>query len=376
MSFWRLLCAEWQAVRADSAVMLVLFGGILFYAVLYPLPYKHNVAGEQPVVVIDQDRTALSRTLIRRVNATPQVRVSDQVFSVAEARERLVAGAAHGMLVIPEHFQRDVLRGSPTTLSYAGDASYFLIYGTVAEGLLTAGTTLVLETQALRSLMVRDSQAPLAAQLQPVRVLAKPVFNAVGGYLNYVLPAVFVLILHQTMLITLGGITVKDRARRTAGVVSTPLLPALLARLLLFVGLYMLFASLYFGFFLALNGVQAVAPLAQLLLFTLMFLVTTALLSLMLGYCWTAPEQPILLVLISSLPLVFTIGFAWPVTSLPGWLDALVNLVPARPGIQGLLALNQMGAPWSVLAPQAGWLLGQGLLFVALLMWRVRTTRT
>lgn len=373
MRFFRdVLRHEWQLVRRNKAVMLVLFGGILFYAFLYPLPYLHNVAGEQAVVVLDEDKTALSRALIRRVDATPQTSVRAVVPSMRQARTMITKGEAQGLLIVPQHFQKDVLLGSPTVLSYAGDASYFLIYGTVVEGLLTAGTTLALETQALRSVAVQETKAPLAAQIQPIQVTVKPVFNAQAGYLNYVIPVVFVLILHQTLLIALGSVTVLDRQARANGIHPYPIGQAIVARLVLFVGLYLLFAALYFGFFFKLYAVQTVATWLPLLVFTLLFLSVCAVLAMLLGYFYTAPEQSILLVLVSSLPLVFLVGFAWPVTSLPAWLDALVNIVPARPGIQGLLALNQMGASWHLVAKHLGWLVGQGLVFAALLVWRTR----
>lgn len=372
MALFRALLHEWQLVRHNKAVMLVLFGGILFYAFLYPLPYLHNVAGEQAVVVLNEDKTALSRTLIRRVDAMPQTRVQAVVPSMQEARAMITAGEAQGLLIVPRDFQKDLLLGVPAVLSYAGDASYFLIYGTVVEGLLTAGTTLALEVQALRSVALKEAKAPLVAQIQPVAVSVKPVFNAQAGYLNYVTPAVFVLILQQTMLISLGSVTVLDRQARAITPSSHSIGVALLARFILFVGLYSVFAALYFGFFFKLYVVQAVASWLPLLAFSVLFLGVCALLAMLLGYYYSAPEQSILLVLVSSLPLVFLVGFAWPVTSLPIWLDAAVNLVPARPGILGLLSLNQMGAQWQQMATHISWLLVQGCIFIALLWWRVQ----
>jgi len=372
MNFWQLLRHEWQQIRHNRAVMLVLFGGILFYAFLYPLPYSHNVPGKQAVAVLDQNKTALSRALIRRVNATAQVHISQPVHSMAEAQQLLTSGQAHGLLIIPKSFQRDILLGTPTTLSYAGDASYFLIYGTVIEGLLSAGTTLALEMQGLRSLALKESSAPLSAQIQPIRVAVKPVFNTTGGYLNYVIPAVFVLILHQTLLITVGGATIQDRQRRHSN--SPPIGYALIARTVIFMLLYLFFAALYFGVFFKLYGMVTVAGLLPLFTFTALFLLATILFSLLLGYLYTAAEQPILLVLVSSLPLVFMVGFAWPVTSLPSWLDVIANAVPARHGIQGLLALNQMGAPWHLLRHTILLLTLQCIVYAGLLAWRVAST--
>src|SRR5690606_16384827 len=118
---------------------------------------------------------------IRMVDATPQVRIVAEPGSLAAAQDLLARGQAHGLLIIPENFQRDVYLGLPTTLSYAGDASYFLIYSTLIEGLLAAGGTLTAETQAARATMQGGSLLATPGLIRPVRLLTEPVFNPTAG---------------------------------------------------------------------------------------------------------------------------------------------------------------------------------------------------
>jgi ABC-2 type transport system permease protein len=48
--------------------------------------------------------------------------------------------------------------------------------------------------------------------------------------------------------------------------------------------------------------------------------------------------------MISSLPLVFTAGFVWPLESIPETIQTFSQLAPSTSAIQGFLKLNQMGA--------------------------------
>lgn len=365
--WWHAWCDEVRHVLTDHAVLLVFGGGLLFYALLYPLPYHRNVPGEQAVAVLDHDRGALARQLVRWVDATPQIRITAQPRSLYEARALLAAGTVHGLLVIPEQFERDVYLGRPTTLSYAGDASYFLIYSNIVQGLVTAGTTLTVQTQVARALRSGDNPARIPGQVMALRVTPEPVFNSSGGYINYIVPAVFALILHQTLLITAGSVTVKDRRRRAAGQVAAPPGMALMLRGLLFVLIYVFFALLYFGFFFAVYDVPRVAPPWALLGVAGVFLASTTVCAMLIGYLVSRPELPTVVVLITSLPIVFTAGFAWPAQSLPAGLDALSWVLPARPGIQALLTLNQMGGGLAGVRDELLVLVVQGLVYALLL---------
>lgn len=379
MSVWRRFWQAWRAeithIVADRAVLLVIVGGLLFYAVLYPLPYQKSVPGEQAIAVLDSDHSAMARQLIRMADAAPQIRVAARPGSMAEAEALLANDEVHGLLVIPEGFERNVYLGNPTSLSFAGDASYFLIYGNVVEGLLTAATTLSVQTQIMGSLLKGDNPMQIPGHIMPMRVITKPVFNPTSGYLNYIVPAVFVLILHQTLLIAAGSVTIKDRARRQLGQPATSLALAIPLRVASFMLIYLLFAMLYFGFFFRLYGIPHVATPGPLLLFSLLFFMAATLFAIWLGYLLPRPELTTVVVLLSSLPIVFTAGFAWPAESLPRWLDVITLLIPVKPGIQGFLAINQMGAPILSIWREMGVLLGLCALYASWIGWLAHRQR-
>lgn len=375
LSLWQVWLAELEKVFKDREVLLVIFGGLIFYALLYPLPYKESVPGQQAIAVVDHDRTHLARQLIRMADATPQVRVAAQPASIAEAQALLATGDVHGLLVIPQFFERDVYLGQPTNLSFAGDASYFLIYGNVVEGLLTAAITLSVETQVVGSLMKGENPALIPGKVMPMQMTTIPVFNPTSGYINYIVPAVFVLILHQTLLIAAGSLTIKDRAKRRLAPLQSPLMLAIPIRLINFVLIYCLFAMLYFGFFFQLYGVPHLANPLELLAVSILFFFTTTLFAIWLGYLLPRPELAIVVVLVTSLPIVFTGGFVWPVENLPAWIDIISYALPAKAGIQAFLSINQMAAPLSSILREILIMLGLCVFYGGWLMYRVHADR-
>ncbi len=352
MSWWQVCRAEFKAIFAEHAIVLTVLGGVFFYSFLYPLPYLKQVPREQSVLVVNHDGGALSRQLERMVEATPQVRISGHAQTEAEARHRFLEdGGIAGLLVIPAGFERDIRLGRSPVLAYAGDASYFLVYGTVIEGLATAAGTLGAEVKVAR-LLAEGQALPLAARRHTAfSVNMRPVFNTTMGYVHYVIPAVFILILHQTMLIGLGllggGQGEKDHNGVRGYWQTVPAGVLLTARLAVFGAIYLVLTMYYTGWSFAHYGISRLASSAELLAVVVPFLLAVGSLGVVIGQLIPRRELATLLVLLSSLPLVFSAGFVWPVASLPRPIFWAAQLAPSTPGIMACLKLNQMGAEFS-----------------------------
>ena len=349
MTLWQLIKTELRSVMTNPVVVLTVFGGVVFYSFLYPLPYAQQTPREQPIAIVNLDGSQTSLKLERMVNATPQVKVVTRLHTIADAKQAFLNREITGFLVIPEHFYKDLLLGSSPTLAYAADASYFLVYGTVVEGLATAGGTLGAEIKV--SKMVIDG-VPLnmaSHEHSAIKLNMKPTFNPTMGYIEYVVPAVFVLILQQTLIMAIGLHTGTQRHGR--GYWSqVPTGALLFARTLIFVAIYYLLSAYYFGFSFERLNVNHIANAGELLTLLLPFLLGCCGLGLWLGYLLPRRELVTLVVLVSSLPLIFLAGFIWPVESIPAPLLWFADLSPSTWAIKAFLALNQMGATWQQVA--------------------------
>lgn len=361
MSFLQLILAELKAIVADKAIAVTLFGGVLFYSVLYPLPYLHQVPTEQQLVVVDLDHSSLSRRLIRHADASAKISVIGQVTSITQAQSWIESGRAHGLLVIPEGFRRNLLLGRGVTLSYGGDASYFLIYSAVAEGLVAAGMDAGKQVQLIG--MLAKGEAPKKAELSlnSVKINSVPAFNPSLGYTPYVVPGLFLLILHQTLLIGTGILGAGQWRNKGYWSELSPL-KLVCGRLSAFMLLYLFFTSFYIGFCFYWYQVSVQASLGVVALWMLPFLLATGAAGIALSTLFSRRDLPTQVLLLVSMPIMFVSGFVWPLALIPEPLIWLSQLVPAVPAIMGMLELNQMGAAWSSVLPK--WLQLWGLFGV------------
>ncbi|MFV2059841.1 MAG: ABC transporter permease [Gammaproteobacteria bacterium] len=380
MSWQQLLILELKAIFNDRALLLTVFGGVVFYSFLYPLPYSEQLPRNQAVVVVDLDSSSLSRKLIRMVDASPQVQVKRYTYSLPEAQEAIVEDGLAGMLVIPKHFYRDLLLGKHPTLSYAGDASYFLVYSKVVKGLATAGATLAAQIKVKRLLISGQPLIAAKQQYSAVRLNLRPVFNTTTGYINYILPAVFVLILHQTLLIGTGLLGVGQGEKTTVGSsgywLQVPSWKLIFTRAFIFLVIYLILVFYYFGFCFEFYGISKLAHPLQLIQLAIPFLLATTFLGISISQVIPRRELATGIVILTSLPIVFTAGFAWPTNMLPAPLLSLSQLIPAIPGIQAFLQLNQMGADFQQVRPLFLQLWLQTILYAILAWWLVKKRST
>ncbi|MGR5080566.1 ABC transporter permease [Photobacterium swingsii] len=373
MSWRTLIKFELHAIFTNPALLFTVFGGVLIYSFLYPSPYSQQLPREQLVTVVNQDHSQISRELIRMIDATPQVKVQQYARSIDEAKTQLETGEVHGLLVIPAHFNRDLLLGKSPTLAYAGDASYFLVYGTIVEGIATASGTLGAKLKVARMVMSGDNIALAADQFSAIKLNTKPVFNPSMGYINYVVPAVFVLILHQTLLIAvamLGGGQNEYRLQGGTGYwLRYPAWKIIIVRGLLMMTIYLPLTAYYFGYSFESLGISRLASIGDLLAMTVPFLLAVIFAGMVIGQLIPRRELATVIVLISSIPLIFTAGFIWPPSAIPEVLNQLAQIAPATPAINGFVRLNQMGATFEQVIGWWGQLWGQVIVFGCIASW-------
>lgn len=343
MSLILLIVLECKAIMNNSAVVLTMFGGVVFYSFLYPLPYANQVPTEQNISIVNLDKSQTSYQLERMVDATPQVKVVQRDHSIEAAQNALLSASISGILVIPEHFYKDLLLGKSPVLAYAGDASLFLVYGTIIEGLANTGATLAAKIKVSHLLTQGHPLASTENNISSVKVNMKPTFNAGMGYIHYVVPAVFVLILQQTLAMVSGlmGATQKTSNGYWRRYSSRKVFAI---RSLILVSIYILLSIYYFGVSFEMYGINRLADISTMFTILMPFLLSTCFVGIWLGAILPRRELVTFVVLISSMPLIFAAGVIWPLEIIPIPIIWLSSLIPSTPAIQAFVAANQMGA--------------------------------
>jgi ABC-2 type transport system permease protein len=336
--------AEWRRVLATRSAFTLLIVAPVVYGLFYPQPYLTQILRKVPIAVVDNDLSELSRSIVQRLDASGAVSVAVRADTLAEAHAALDRGEVFAVVGIPPRTQRDVFKGVTSHLPIYADATYLFLFRSMSSGIATAIATLSSELAAGGARTDGSLVKATLAAASPAEILLQPIFNPVGGYASYIVPAAFVLILQQTLLMGSAMLTSLAFAQGSGGALAN-----VLGRGVAHLTIYLAPLALYH---VALPHPYAFSTLGnplQLSVLASLFILATSFMGQALGTWFRRPEAPLLLFLATSLPQFFVTGFAWPREAIPQWVRAVGYVFPSGFAVDGIVRIDQLGATaWEV----------------------------
>lgn len=349
----------------------VLILATLIYAAFYPQPYRTEALRHVPIAVVDLDGTDSSRQLTRRIDASADVAVGGVFPDQASAQREVYARNLYGILVIPQYFERDLLHNRQSPIALYADASYFLIYQRISGGVAAVAKTMSAEVETARLIAVNVDPRIAAAAADPMPLTAVPLFNPQGGYATYILPAAFILIMQQTLLIGVGLLgTYRNDALRTGPAASIGPIAVVAGKLLAYLILEAVIVPFYLIVVPYLYNIPRLGTPLSIFIFALPFVLAVGALGLVIASLFRSPLTVQLVSAAVGIPFLFLAGFSWPTEAMPPFLHAIAALLPSTSAINGIVAVAQLGAPLPSLRQPflTLWILAAVYIVIAILL--------
>jgi ABC-2 type transport system permease protein len=378
MTLWRALSHTVSAASRDRGLVILFVAAIPVYSFFYPLPYATQSVRDIPLVVVDLDASPMSRDIVSRLSAVAAIRSGGNASSIDEASGALAAGKIAGIVVVPQNFSRDAMRGTPTAVTVFGTGAY-----PVQDGAVLGSVGAVVQSVAgdITGVRLAHQGAPAAALRQSARAgpafIDQPLYNLARGYGSYVVSAVGILIVQQVMLMAIASLVGTWLEGRTGTLFDAQAVgPSALAGTLLGFALFVFLALLYFiGFVFWFHDYPRGGNLAGAVAFAALTALTVASLGIALGAWFADRERALQVLLVTSVPFLFMGGIVFPREAMPAPINALAMLIPTTPGIFGFVKLNQMGATWSEIRPEFLNMTALLLLYGGAAWWAVHARR-
>lgn len=369
---------EWKAIATNPAILLVLTGGIFLYGLLYNYMYAPNLVRKAPVAVVDLSHSALSREYVRWLDAAPQTSVYAQTPDILEAREWMKKGEVTGILYIPSDFETRVARGETSVFTLYAATDAFLNF----KGLQEASSRVMLavnDAHRRAGTVFLPPQGLLAvASSAPVSVSGTALYNYTEGYGSYLIPAVMIVIIFQTMLMVIAMLTGEEAEQQRKGIYSTgarslkDMLCIVSGRTFVYVMLYVVFSMFLLGLLPHIFSIPNIGSGWDIVTMMIPFLLATSFFALAVSRWFTDSEAPLLMIAFFSVGYIFLSGVSYPLELMPWYWQAAHYVFPVAPAVLAFVKLNSMGGSLADIWPQMLTLWIQVIIYGA---WAVYTTR-
>ena len=339
---------EFRTTFRDQAVLIFFVLVPLVYPLIYSFIYTNETIREVPTVVVDNSRSSLSREYLRKVDASPETSIVAHCADMEEAKLMLKDRKAYGIIYIPAHFSDDIARGKQTQVSIFCDMSGLLYY----KALLTANTNVSLAMNA--DIKMKRAGNTTARQDEitayPIEYEDVAIFNPTNGFAAFLIPAVLILIIQQTLLLGIGlsAGTAREQNRFKDLVPINRHYNGTL-RIVMGKGLsYFMVYSLVAVYILCvvprLFSLNQIAIPGVLTLFALPYLAACIFFAMTASIAIRNRETCMLLFVFTSVPLLFLSGISWPGAAMPEFWRYFSYIFPSTFGINGYVRINSMGA--------------------------------
>ncbi|MDR0976354.1 MAG: ABC transporter permease [Prevotellaceae bacterium] len=342
---------EFRTTLRDQGVLIFFVLVPLVYPLIYAFIYTNETIHDVPAAVVDNSRSTLSREYLRKVDATPDVKIVSYCADLAEAQQLMKERQVYGIIYIPESFSRDLAQGRQTQVSIYCDMSGLLYY----KSMLLANTQVSLAMNA----DIKTARAPGTTARQdditayPIRYEDVTLFNPQSGFAAFLIPAVLMLIIHQTLLLGIGlsAGTARERNPRhllvPAGAHYDGTLRIVLGKALSYFMVYLLVSAYVLVVVPHLYSLIQIGRPGVLTLFLLPYLLACIFFSMTASILVRNRETCFLLFVFTSVPLLFLSGISWPHSAIPDFWRYVSYLFPSTFGINGYVRINSMGATLS-----------------------------
>nr|WP_281375210.1 ABC transporter permease [Aquabacterium terrae] len=352
---------EFQQMLRDRLTFAMAVGVPVLQLVLFGYAINTDPKG-LPTVLVAEDGGAFARSISAALQHSGYFRIQRTTGSEAEAEALLERGDVQFMIVIPPGFTRDLVRGARPVLLVAVDAT-----DPAASGNAIAALQPLL-TQAL----AHETSGPLAAlapRPAPIDLRIHRRYNPEGLSRYNIVPGLIGTILTMTMVMLTGLAMTRERERGTMeNLLATPVRPleVMAGKILPYVvigyiqlGVIMLAAWLLFE--VPMNG-----SLALLLALIGVFMLA----NLGVGFTFSTLAknqlQALQMTFFFFLPSILLSGFMFPFRGMPGWAQAIGELLPLTHFlriVRGILLKgNGIAELWPELWPMLAFVLVAGVL--------------
>ena len=216
-AFWYSARREWDFLVQNRWDFSLMFWMPIVLIFLVWWIFSKGMAVGIPIAVIDNDHSAQSATIIRYIDATPEVAVVKSLHSAAAAQQAIETTDVMAVVEIPENFSTNLLAGKTSRLLLNVNAQYGTHSGMIQKAVQTAVSTFSAGAEMQRRVAIGEDVTLTKTSYAPIQSQSVALFNTANNYQQFLAVTVVPALLHILSMV-IGASTVgRELVDKTLG---------------------------------------------------------------------------------------------------------------------------------------------------------------
>jgi len=307
-----------------------------------------------PTLVDDQDRSAPSRDLVRRLEATNFFDMTGNVRGYEEIEHALRAGVARAALVVPPRYAADLASGATAHVQLVVDGSDPQIVGSAQS---TAASLVMARSAEIRLERLRRVGGHVAPE--PIDLSPDILYNPDQRTAVYVVPGLIGVILTMTMVMLTAMALARERERGTLEqLIVSPVRPIelVVGKILPYVTIGYVQMALILGFARVVFDVPIRGSMPLLYGLALFFIAANLAVGLVFSTIAQTQQQAMQMSFFFLLPNILLSGFMFPFEAMPVPAQWLSQALPLTHFLRIVRGIVLKGSHFVDVAPELAWL--------------------
>ncbi|AWC20647.1 ABC transporter permease [Aminobacter sp. P9b] len=364
-----LLTKEFIQMRRDRITFAMMLGVPLMQLVLFGFAINSDPKS-LPAALVATSNDQYTRAMVSALQNTNYYRFDHIAETAAEAEELMASGEVAFVVTIPADFGRRVA---------SGDAPQILIEADATDPSASSGAVSTLGTVANQALLRAQGMQAAAAEAAKgqLEVVVHRRYNPEGISQYNIVPGLLGVILQMTMVMMTSMALTRETERGTMeNLLAMPASPAeiMLGKVLPYLVVGAVQVAVVLIASKLLFSIPFIGSLSLLLSAILVFVLALVLLGYTISTIARTQMQAMQLTFFFFLPSILLSGFMFPYRGMPGWAQALGEILPLTHFLRIIRAVMLKGAEFPAIAAEVGILALFVAVFAGLALFRFRRT--
>lgn len=317
---------ELDLILKNRTLISILLVSPIFYTLFYGSIYLNKTNHELFVGIIDHQNSENSRRLFHEIQSSSKIKIHKSYSSIDESMQDLSDNIINAIILIPNNFDTYLNKEKQAVVQLYINNSRFLISNEINKSLNEV--IFNYNQELLKLKFLKRSNLNQTVSQEPINIDIRNIFNTTESYGDFLIPAIFLLILHQTLLMASSTSVKLSLEKKYLENSFGDFYLTLIAKMIVYIFFYVAYSLFINTVIIDYFNIPTTGSLFYLILISFNALIPTFILGALLATFFKDRLLLFQLITLSSYPVFILSGYSWPKSSIPEFINFLSQLIP------------------------------------------------